>query len=447
MSTSSSHHHHHLIDRSSSRGGKGKADDVTHLLDPSYSSYRRTSADESSYNPFEGLGGLAGRRGLGAKSRIGREPSEVDSVEEGGMSDRVRYGPAMGGSLGGRRPGGLGGSMGAGGTYGSRPRGSGMSQAGGGGGGGGSSHRSRNQADLSLRNDIINGIDYSPRRSSKTTRDRQPSTASSAARYPPAPFQAPSTPTTTTNQTKSRRSTLLSSAATTWEEGSNEDYEDLEPPPAASSRYHSAWDYTRKGSNYPPSSPSSIVSSASPQLFPETPAQQESRRRSQEVTRMATIQSSSGAAHHHSSTKPAQPTSMSALLPPPAAGDSIFGDGSEKGGSVAGGASRGSRSSYKPMKWKNEKAGLRGGVDDDYRPPPLDETEWTCVVLFFILPRSMLTELSLSSVGLVAPTTSNEAGARLPSLSGSPCSVRSCCLFLSRQSTLTDTAPLSLRNF
>lgn len=343
------------------------------------------------------------------------------------MSDKVRYGGGLSSGMGsgmggsGRRAGGLSGSVGGG--YSSRPRGSsGMSQAGGGG-----SHRSRNQADLSLRNEsIINGIDYSPRRSSKSTpRDRQLSTASSLARVP-APFQAaPSTPTTT-NATKSRRSTLLSSAATTWEEeeGSRQDdYEELEPPPAAPSRYHSAWDYSHK--NYAPSSPSSVVSSASPQLFPETPAQQESRRRSQEVNRMATIQSSS--AHHrsgHSTTmhKPAQPTSMSALLPPPRTGDSIFGDGSEKGGSVTGGG----RSGYQPMKWKNERAGLRGGVDDDYRPPPLDQTEWT-YVLHLLSPSSKTSadgaSLPFSSVP-AARITSSEAGARSPLPFGSPYSVR-----------------------
>lgn len=179
--------------------------------------------------------------------------------------------------------------------------------------------------------------------------NRAPSIASSGTQYP----------TTTTAASKSRRSTLLSQTTAYTDDITTPS--DLKPPSA--NRFKSSYgSYNSKAAHNIPSPPSSIASSAAPQIYPETPAQREARRRSTERSRPLKLD--------YSSSVPVAPP-LSAILPPrPRPFESAFSGSEHNDGSTGAG------SHYVPTKWKEEKELKRGGVDEEFRPQE-KEKEWT----------------------------------------------------------------------
>lgn len=247
----------------------------------------------------------------------------------------------------------------------------------------------------------VGGVGADGRRSSHY--QQQPShlssssTVASSSRYP-----------TTTTATKSRRSTLLSQATTVYTDYPTSEEEEILAPPAPS-RYNAS-SFAAINKNTYPSPPSSVVSSVSPQLFPETPAQAKARRQQEQAAR------------------PVLPTP--ARAPPPLSttlgggglgGGSTYGGGgggySEKGG---GGSTTSKGGSYVPSRWRDEKKGKIGAVEEEYRPP-VEDKDWTCVPLSFLCDEARLTLVYRRFQGLVVPTTLSDHGgrSRLPSGSAS----------------------------
>jgi hypothetical protein len=264
-------------------------------------------------NPFAGLDSIGGGNGP-RRNHYARQSSTDSEASFGGIGGLPSQSAPMGRSRSGRS---TASAMGAVGTAGGRRRNqpaSDMSLGGGydslthGGGGGGKSSRA-------------------------------PSIAST--QYP----------TTTTAASKSRRSTLMSQTTAFT------DHSELVPP--SPSRFKGAYgSYKGPGTHNIPSPPSSVASSAAPQIYPETPAQREARRRSTERSRPV----------NYSSSLPVAPP-LSAILPPrprPAL-ESAF-SGSERGGGGGGESSTGATSHYVPTKWKEERELKRGGVDEEFRP-------------------------------------------------------------------------------
>ncbi|KAL7416176.1 hypothetical protein BDY24DRAFT_381272 [Mrakia frigida] len=331
-------YHNHLVsDRSNSKGKgskRGEKAELDRLLDPSYSnpsSLARGSTDlgstyidaqgnehDSRYSAYDGLAALNGRR---FKGRAIDRDSSTDSDD--GQLDTL---PSM-----------IGASMARSTTA--------RSSA---------SHRNRNRpaSEMTMNPGIIDGVDYTPGASRRAqARERaelessDAGTGTSSSRYP----------ATTTRTSKSRRSTLLSQTTTYTDyptsEAASENASYLEPPPP--SRYSkSAYikNQPRGGPSYP-SPPSSVVSSVTPQIYPETPAQAH-QRRSKELAR------------------PLTSTKHQPIFPPPPPSSAY---GSEKVGNSTGLLERGG---YVPTKWKEEKKGRRGAVEEAYRPPDHEE-EWT----------------------------------------------------------------------
>ena len=206
------------------------------------------------------------------------------------------------------------------------------------------SHRNRNRpaSEMTMNPGIIDGVDYTPgasRRAQAREREREQleqqfsdaGTAASSSRYP----------ATTTRTCKSRRSTLLSQTTTYTDYPTSEASESnsyLEPPPP--SRYSKSTyikNQPRGGPSYP-SPPSSVVSSVTPQIYPETPAQAHQRRSKELARPLSTVRQHK---HQQPPYVPAAPPSMSAY-------------GSEKAGNSTGLLERGG---YVPSKWKEEKKG------------------------------------------------------------------------------------------
>lgn len=198
----------------------------------------------------------------------------------------------------------------------------------------------RPAAEMSLTgNMIIAGVDYSPQHGRR--REPSDSVTSSSSHYPP----------TTARTSKSRRSTLLSQTTTYTDYPTSED---LEPPPA--SRYNASsykHPHPHNGPSYP-SPPSSVVSSVTPQIYPETPAQ----------------------AHKRRSMEHSRPIITSRTAPlggPPSIGGYAT---SEKPTVTSNGGSASGAGGYVPTRWQEEKKGRRGAVEQAYRPPEQDN-EWT----------------------------------------------------------------------